>query len=320
MTLDVSYAWTNPQLPWLADCVSRHRHLINQRLTHGDLKRWNQALADIPRNAGQPIFDREAVGLAAYPEPHLAALKTALRGLMPWRKGPFQFGSLVIDAEWRSDWKWNRIAPFLTLEGQRVLDVGSGSGYHLWRIYGAGAREVLGIEPSMLFNCQFAAVRALLGDHPVASLPLTLDAFDPGQLRFDTVLSMGVLYHRKDPIGHLEQLQGLLEPGGTLVLETLVIPGDTQAVLVPGARYARMNNVWFLPSVDHLIRWLERLGFEAIQHRGTTTTSTDEQRQTQWMQFESFVHALDPEDSESTIEGLPRPRRAFITARRPQTP
>ena len=122
---------------------------------------------------------------------------------MPWRKGPFQFGSLVIDAEWRSDWKWNRIAPFLTLEGQRVLDVGSGSGYHLWRIYGAGAREVLGIEPSMLFNCQFAAVRALLGDHPVASLPLTLDAFDPGQLRFDTVLSMGVLYHRKDPIGHL---------------------------------------------------------------------------------------------------------------------
>jgi hypothetical protein len=68
MTLDVSYAWTNPQLPWLADCVSRHQHLINQRLTHGNLKRWNQALADIPHNVSQPIFDREAVGLAAYPE------------------------------------------------------------------------------------------------------------------------------------------------------------------------------------------------------------------------------------------------------------
>lgn len=320
MSIDVSHAWTNPRLPWLVDCVRRHQQRIDQRLAHGDLTRWNQALAQLPREAGEPVVDRNAVGLVTYPEAHRAALETALRGLMPWRKGPFQFGPLVIDTEWRSDWKWDRIAPFLTLEGQRVLDVGSGSGYHLWRIYGAGAREVLGIEPSILFNCQFAAVRALLGDHPVASLPLTLDAFDPGQLYFDTVLSMGVLYHRKDPIGHLEQLQALIAPGGTLVLETLVISGDVDTVLVPEARYARMNNVWFLPSVAHLIRWLERLGFEEIQHRGTTVTSTDEQRQTDWMQFESFAHALDPTDLERTIEGLPRPRRAFITARRSGTP
>lgn len=319
MTLDISRAWTNPCIPWLAECVARHEMAITQRLSHGDLARWNQALADLPRQGKHPLFDTPAVGLRDFPESERAALESALKRLMPWRKGPFQFGGLTIDTEWRSDWKWDRIAPHLHLAGQRVLDVGSGSGYHLWRLYGAGAREVLGIDPSVLFHCQFAAVSALVGDHPVASLPVTLDAFQAGDVRFDTVLSMGVLYHRKDPIGHLEQLQTLLTPGGTLVLETLVIEGDSTAVLVPQARYARMNNVWFLPSVDHLMRWLDRLGFVEITHRGTTVTTVEEQRHTAWMQFESFDKALDPHDLSLTIEGLPRPRRAFITARRDNT-
>lgn len=319
MTLDISRAWTNSRIPWLAACVARHQAILEQRLTHGDLGRWNKALAHLPLHAGQPIFNASAVGLTDFPESCREALETALKGLMPWRKGPFQFGDLIIDTEWRSDWKWDRIAPFLTVAGQRVLDVGSGSGYHLWRLYGAGAREVLGIDPSVLFHCQFAAVSALVGAHPVASLPVTLEAFQADDLRFETVLSMGVLYHRKDPLGHLEQLHALLTPGGTLVLETLVVEGGDDTVLVPQARYARMNNVWFLPSVDHLIRWLDRLGFVDITHRGTTVTTVDEQRQTPWMHFESFEAALDPQDPSCTIEGLPRPRRAVITAQRPNT-
>lgn len=39
--------------------------------------------------------------------------------LIPWRKGPFRLGDLAIDAEWRSDKKWDRIAPDLPdLKGQ----------------------------------------------------------------------------------------------------------------------------------------------------------------------------------------------------------
>ena len=34
-----------------------------------------------------------------------------VEALHPWRKGPFQIAEHEIDAEWRSDQKWDRIAP-----------------------------------------------------------------------------------------------------------------------------------------------------------------------------------------------------------------
>ncbi|HBP78145.1 MAG TPA: tRNA 5-methoxyuridine(34)/uridine 5-oxyacetic acid(34) synthase CmoB, partial [Halomonas sp.] len=72
-----------------------------------------------------------------------------LRKLAPWRKGPFNLGGIEIDTEWRSDWKWQRVAPHLApLKYRKVLDVGGGSGYHAWRMAGAGAAFVLVIDPS----------------------------------------------------------------------------------------------------------------------------------------------------------------------------
>ncbi|VEI46073.1 tRNA mo(5)U34 methyltransferase [Actinobacillus equuli] len=79
---------------------------------------------------------------------------------------------------------------------------------------------------------------------------------------FDTVFSMGVLYHRKSPLDHLSQLKAQLVKGGELVLETLVIDGDVNTCLVPADRYAKMKNVYFIPSIDCLINWLEKVGFK----------------------------------------------------------
>lgn len=44
---------------------------------------------------------------------------------------------------------------------------------------------------------------------------------------------MGVFYHRRSPFDFLRSLKMLLRKGGELVLETLVIEGDQQQVLVP---------------------------------------------------------------------------------------
>lgn len=317
--IDVASAWNHSRLPWLPDLVARHQAVIDRRLSHGDLPRWQQHLDAIPRaTQGQPLFGRE-VGLDTIPAEDRARLEQALRGLMPWRKGPFRFGTLTIDTEWRSDLKWDRIRASLDLNGQRVLDVGSGSGYHLWRMLESGAAEVLGIDPSILFHCQFAAVKALLCETRAASLPVTLEQFEPGAVRFDTVFSMGVLYHRKDPIDHLERLAACLTPGGQLLLETLVVEGDAHTCLVPEDRYARMNNVWFLPSVAQLCVWLKRLGWTDIRVLDISITTAEEQRQTDWMTFESFERALDPQNPSVTIEGLPRPRRAALLARRSST-
>ena len=317
--ITISDAWTQPDLPWLSDLVTRHQSVIDRQLGHGDFKRWSKALSRIPETDSSSVILSHPVGLEYIPDGTEQQLENALRGLMPWRKGPFKFGPIELDTEWRSDLKWDRLHTKINLADHRVLDVGSGSGYHLWRMLEAGASEVLGIDPSVLFHCQFAAIKSLLGHPRAASIPVTLEEFDAGILDFDTVFSMGVLYHRKDPINHLEQLKRWIKPGGQLILETLVIDGEETTCLVPQDRYARMNNVWFLPSVATLARWLERVGFESIECLDVSVTTTEEQRKTDWMQFESFEHAIDPENEALTIEGLQRPTRAALRAVLSQT-
>ena len=198
-----------------------------------------------------------------------------------------------------------------------VLDVGCGNGYYGWRMLHSGARLVLGLDPFLLFLMQFEAVRKYAGPnctHYV--LPLT-DADLPERLNlFDVTLSMGVLYHRTSPIDHLRSLWESLAPGGQLVLETIVIESSRQEVLVPEDRYAKMRNVWFIPSVPMLQLWLRRCGFKDIQVIDVARTTFEEQRRTDWMTFESLADFLDPNDSMRTIEGYPAPVRAMILARK----
>ena len=266
-----------------------------------------------------------------------------LKQLMPWRKGPFQIedeiGSsqnddrnngkqaepIFIDTEWHSDWKWQRVAPHLgTLKGRRILDVGGGSGYHGWRMAGAGADTVIIIDPSCLFYHQFMAIRHFVGTadahetgrYRTHYIPVPLEALPEHSQLFDTVFSMGVLYHRQSPFEHLQQLKGQLVKGGELVLETLVIEGDANTVLVPHDRYAQMNNVYFLPSVAALIGWLEKVGFTDVRCVDVAVTSTEEQRKTEWMTYHSLADFLDPNDATKTVEGYPAPMRATIIAKK----
>jgi tRNA (mo5U34)-methyltransferase len=83
---------------------------------------------------------------------------------------------------------------------------------------------------------------------------------------------------------------------------------------MPQGRYAKMRNVWFIPSVDMLQLWLKRAGFKDIQIINVSPTTTQEQRATEWMRFESLPDFLNPDDHSQTIEGYPAPQRAILTA------
>lgn len=291
---------------------------LSQR-RYGDLPRWRAALEALPAIKADAVhLDRPAVGAsraAPLDENECAQLRTALMGLHPWRKGPFDLFGVHIDTEWRSDWKWERLLPALApLAGQRVLDVGCGNGYHCWRCLGAGAAEVIGIDPTPLFVLQFQALQHYLRRDNIWVLPVGIEQVPAKLAAFDTVLSMGVLYHRRSPIDHLLELRDCLRPGGQLVLETLVIEGGPGDTLMPEGRYARMGNVWFLPSCDTLLGWLRKIGFVDAEVVGVTPTTTGEQRSTGWMTFHSLADFLDPADSGKTVEGYPAPRRAIITA------
>jgi len=125
---------------------------------------------------------------------------------------------------------------------------------------------------------------------------------------------MGVLYHRLSPIDHLKELKTFIRSGGELILETLIIEGDDSDVLIPEDRYAKMRNVWFIPSTNLLIRMLQRVGFINVRVVDINQTRIEEQRSTDWMTFESLPDFLDPNDSNKTIEGYPAPKRAVILA------
>ncbi len=292
----------------------------NSSNSHGDMQRWAAAIDRMPPLSSQYIDLNSATVAVSSALPAdqatLQKLTTELKELHPWRKGPFDIHGVYIDTEWHSDWKWDRVAPHISdLKGRTVLDVGCGNGYHCWRIAGAEAELVIGIDPTRLFLAQFAAIRKYIGNnYPAHLLPLGIEDVPQNLRAFDTVLSMGVLYHRRSPIDHILELKGCLRSGGELVLETLVVDGGQNTVFVPQGRYAKMRNVWFLPSPDTLVGWLQRCGFHSIEVADISITTEKEQRSTEWMHFESLCDYLNPEDQTLTIEGHPAPKRATIIA------
>ena len=287
---------------------------------HGDWPMWREVLAQLPSlTPERVVLDQPCVQAVGACSPEVRDLiEHALRQLHPWRKGPYEVVGVSIDTEWRSDLKWDRLAGAIQpLTGRTVLDVGCGSGYHAWRMLGAGARQVIGIDPTLLSVIQFLAIRHFMGVHPVDVLPVGIDDVPTNLRCFDSVFSMGVLYHRRSPLDHLLELKGCLRSGGELVLETLVIEGAAGEVLVPEDRYAQMRNVWFIPSPLTLEGWLKRCGYRQIRLVDVTRTTAEEQRSTDWMRFQSLPDFLDPRHPELTVEGLPAPRRAIFVAESP---
>lgn len=310
---------TGPLASWLEVLPAQVAAWQRENL-HGKFRDWEKSVDYLPLLTPQKLDLLHSVSadVEDLTDRQRLGIENLLRNLMPWRKGPYSLHGTEIDTEWRSDWKWDRVLPHISpLQHRTVLDVGCGSGYHMWRMIGAGAKLVVGIDPMQLFLCQFEAVRKLLGDDRRAHLlPLGIEQL-PALQAFDTVFSMGVLYHRRSPLDHLMQLKNQLVSDGELVLETLVIEGDENAVLVPGERYAQMRNVYFIPSAAALKSWLEKCGFVDVRIADYAVTSVEEQRRTSWMTSESLAEFLDPHDSSKTVEGYPAPLRAVLVARKP---
>lgn len=289
---------------------------------HGKMPVWREALTALPQITPSTIDLKDKVAIGSQndiSEQQKQLFIEQLQAFHPWRKGPYELFGIHLDTEWRSDWKWQRLLPHIApLKNRKILDVGGGNGYHGWRMLGEEAKLVVGIDPTRVFAMQYQVMQRYLGETNHYVLPIGIEDLPDNLMCFDTVFSMGVLYHRRSPLDHLYELRACLRPGGELVLETLIIDGKEGESLMPKERYAKMRNVWFIPSVETMLTWLKRCGFRNARCVDINTTSLDEQRKTDWMNFESLADFLDPEDRSKTIEGYPAPIRAVFIANSPK--
>ena len=320
-TSDLKLAMKSTTLATWAETIDDDLHAAMTERDHGDQKKWQPALEGLPDLKSEKVEMSngtiEIHGNVPLETTAKQALQEKLEAFIPWRKGPFNIHGIHIDTEWRSDLKWDRLSHRISdLTNRTVLDVGCGSGYHGWRMAEAGAKLVIGIDPGRLFYYQYQVIKHFLKPktYPFYMLPMGIQHVPANLQGFDTVFSMGVLYHRKSPLEHLSELKACLKPGGELVLETIIVDGVEGYSLVPENRYSKMRNVWFIPSIPTLIAWMKRIGYKNISLIDESVTTTDEQRATHWMRFESLSDFLDPVDPTKTVEGYPAPKRAVILA------
>jgi tRNA (mo5U34)-methyltransferase len=236
-----------------------------------------------------------------------------LRQFMPWRKGPFSIFGTIIDAEWRSDRKWQRLEAILPdLSGKVVADIGCNNGYYMFRMAAQRPALVLGFEPTIQHYYCFTALNAMAGCDNLAIDLLGVEHLSLFTSSFDVVFLMGIIYHRPSPLQTLRDIHAALKPGGTLIVESQAIPGEEHLALFPTDTYAKVPGTYFVPTGPCLINWMAKAGFADLDLFCRHPMSGEEQRRTPWMTFESYEDFLAPGDPSRTFEGYPAPWRIFV--------
>jgi tRNA (mo5U34)-methyltransferase len=122
--------------------------------------------------------------------------------------------------------KWEQIAPHLPedLSGATALDIGCNAGFYSFALAARGA-DVLAVDLDEHYLTQARwAARQLDPEGRVTFRQGSVYDLAAVTERFDLVLFLGVLYHLRHPLLALDIVAERVQ--GTLVLQTLTMPGD----------------------------------------------------------------------------------------------
>jgi trans-aconitate methyltransferase len=172
--------------------------------------------------------------------------------------------------EGRFSFVWNMGAGLIDLlapePGERILDLGCGTGHLSGQIAGRGA-EVIGIDgdPAMVAQARinYPKLTFMLADARRFTLPQPVDA----------VFSNAVLHWMREPEQPIRQIREALLPGGRFVAE-LGGKGNTDTLLqAVRAETGVSETPWYFPSLGEYSTLLEQHGFSVTHafhfHRDT---------------------------------------------------
>lgn len=306
-------------LDWNSILEIRQRQLLKMKLPR--IEALQEAVERLPIFKSKHIEFKDFMEIGKkdeFKEEDYLSFKEVLKMFIPWKKGPFHLFDIPIDAEWRSDWKWNRVYPYSgLLKGKKIADIGCNNGYFMFRMAEHMPEMVIGFEPWGMNLWNFHLIQNYAQIPSLQFELLGVEHIHHFPKFFDIVYCMGVLYHHTDPVILLRKIYDSLVPGGILILECQGIEGDLPVSLVPHVRYAHTKAIWNLPTVSCLLNWLHRTEFKRAHVFFNEYLSIEEQRSTSWAPIQSLKDFLDPMCREKTIEGYPAPRRIYIKAVKP---
>jgi len=303
----------------ILEIIKERSEWINSK----NAEKYKNAIGEIPNIHGDILnLKSDAVEISSSreisPEEYQKIIKVS-EMLIPWRKGPFKLFGMDLDSEWRSNLKWDRLKNYLpNLEGKTILDIGANNGYYMFKLAAYNPKLVLGIDPVIHNYAQFNFLQKLANIPSLRFELLGIEHLKFFKEYFDVIFSMGIIYHHRNPIEQLQDIRNALRPTGTVILESIGIPGEDPLALFPSGPYAKMNNVWFIPTISCMINWAHKAKFKNIEIVSSSKMTLEEQRNTPWCPrpFQSLEDFLDPEDRNKTVEGHPAPMRFCLSLKK----
>ena len=287
---------------------------------HGNLNKWIKILNSLPIiptnyldyfGSSITIGEKDEIN-----EVQIKTLEKELLKLSPWRKGPFNIFGLEIDSEWRSDKKWQRIQSHLpNIKGMKIADIGCSNGYYSYKLLGLKPDLIVGMDKTALYVMQFLALKFYTKQiQELVVLPCSSEEFDFKKINFDLVLSMGILYHSKNPCNHLNSLKQLVKKNGYIILETIISNLPDNIDVNKNQTYAGMKNIGTIFTKKNLNDLMISNGFKNIEIVNDSFTDSSEQRSTKWMNGKSLREFILPNGN--TLEGYPPVCRSIFVAQK----
>ena len=180
------------------------------------------------------------------------------------------------------------------LTGKRALDIGTFDGFWAFEMERRGAR-VVAIDVPTLESADWPApsrerheanarawglelgrgfrlaAEALGSSAERVECPVQELTRDRVGGPVDFAFSGAILLHLRDPVGALERVHGVLEPGSELVILEPFSPGRTiRSPRRPVADFQPLTTPfnWWLPNLRALEAWLTTAGFTRVERRG----------------------------------------------------